>query len=317
MILDTAATTRIPRRSPMWTPTTLLPAARDAWGQHQREALGQGHAAFELGWDFARHGLSSAVGLEDNAEFNDGIRAGCRHWPQRWEQSRHVRKWLLLRAGALVRGVPISAHVTPEYLEAIDVQVCPITRVALTHASGSNTDASVDRVDNARGYEPENLAVISVLANGAKAGQCAADMLKIVAGLAAEEPSAVHQGLDAKQWARLATMTAFGEHFADPVAVDHWPLVVLPAPHMAVRDAAWSREFEWTMRGLDRVAAPESAPAEFARFAVELKAAVAGMRATCPSSTPAQALEDAWTAQAVNLSWLELARALRAAEGST
>jgi len=118
----------------------------------------------------------------------------------------HVKKWLQLRLGAWLRGKSFElVQVTPNFLERIDVALCPITGEALTHASGSGTDASVDRVNNDAGHAAGNLAVMSARANRAKSDYAWREAAAFVHQIKTGRLGQI-DGLDARQQARLVTL---------------------------------------------------------------------------------------------------------------
>ncbi|MBI2770480.1 MAG: hypothetical protein HYX47_12715 [Burkholderiales bacterium] len=299
------------RRSPLWTPATLG-STRRALAQQERESQGPSKSAFELGWDFARYGLDGADMLREDQDFSAGFRAGRSHWPRRRTDDRYVRKWLQLRASALVRGVGFSEAVTPAYLQSIDKPVCPVTRKTMTRCTGEPTDVSVDRINNAIGYHPGNLVVMSVLANGAKANLGSTEMLEVVHALGGRTTGSTCQGLGIQEWARLATLAAYSETFADPAAIEAWPLVVMPAPLMRMPSSAWQRKLELAERALagEAAAVPAHGAAAFDRFTRAIRSAHAD--AITQLGDPVRAAEDAWLATDVNRAWVELRDALAA-----
>ncbi len=136
------------------------------------EARGTDRTAFELGWDYAHYRLTPPPeALTEGHPVRQGWQAGGAVFGSRTlKPTPPVRKWLQLRFSAWRRGRAFEGtQVTPNFLAQIDVPLCPITRSALTHASGAGSDASVDRVCNAAGYAAGNLAVMSARANEAKA----------------------------------------------------------------------------------------------------------------------------------------------------
>lgn len=188
---------------------------------------------FELGWDFARHGLvPPAEHLGGGCPLRQGWEAGLASTGQRALRasrpaSRHVRKWLQLRVQAWRRGRSFEGvQVTPHYLAQIDTAVCPVTRTAFTHASGADTDASVDRVHNGAGYAAGNLAVISLRANQAKA-DLRWDEARLMAVLAEQRPGGMADGLTAAEWARMAVLMSFVTPLPHEVAAS-LPLLMLP-----------------------------------------------------------------------------------------
>ena len=180
-----------------------LPAGRPAT---ERDGLG-----FEIGWDYAHYRLTPPPdALADAHPVHQGWRAGAAAFGNRTlKPTPHVRKWLQLRLSAWRRSrVFEGTQVTPNFLAQIDVPSCPVTRVALTHASGAGSDASVDRVCNRAGYAAGNLAVMSTRANAAKADLSCGDALTVVKQLEASGLDTL-DGLDTVQWSRLAVLMSF------------------------------------------------------------------------------------------------------------
>ena len=119
------------------------------------------HIGFELGWDYAHHGLTPPAPYDQEpSSLRHGLLAGQAAFGTRTLlATRHVRKWLQLRLHAWLRGRSVElVQVTPNHLQQIEVSHCPITRVALSAATLESTDASVDRVRNDAGYAAGNLA---------------------------------------------------------------------------------------------------------------------------------------------------------------
>ena len=137
-----------------------------------------------------------------------GHAAAAPRFPAPKDHDRFVRKWLLLRYNACLRGRLVNEDVTPAYLQSIDVVRCPVTLERLTHATGGDSDWSVDRLNNDGGYAPGNLAVMSTRANRAKGTKGFAD----VSTRAALET--VSEGLSAAEWSRLASLM-LGPCFAE------------------------------------------------------------------------------------------------------
>jgi len=211
--------------------TALAPAQAQA-GTRVPDAE-RGDTGFELGWDHAHHGLvPPAEHLLPTNPLRQGWDAGRAAFGQRTlKPTRHVRKWLQLRLQAWKRGRAFEGvQVTPHYLAQIDTERCPITRATLTHASGEDTDASVDRVFNDAGYAAGNLAVISSRANQAK-GEMRWDEARLMAVMAEARQSGpgagTADGLASAEWARLAILMSFVTPLPHEVAAS-LPLLVLP-----------------------------------------------------------------------------------------
>ncbi len=197
------------------------------------------HIGFELGWDYAHHGLvPPAPYAQEPSPLRHGLLAGQAAFGLRTLlATRHVRKWLQLRLHAWLRGRSVElVQVTPHYLQQLDTGHCPITRVALSSATLESSDASIDRVRNDAGYAAGNLAVMSTKANHAKAARSFRDALQIVQqldtghGQAAggqPAPAGGIDGLTVAQWARVAVLCSFVEPLAHDEACA-LPLLVLP-----------------------------------------------------------------------------------------
>lgn len=320
MTLTQVAPTTHRRLSRLWTPRTQH-LARRALAQQESDARGDTKPAFELGWDFARHGLDAPEPLADHPDFLAGLRAGRHHWHTRRTEDRYTRKWLLLRASALARGVPFSAEVTPAYLAEIDAVLCPVTRQPLTRGTGAASDASVDRINNRCGYQPGNLVVMSVRANGAKAGMDSIDMLKVVHNLGSLPPGAAFHDLTIHEWARLATLTAYAESQPD-FAIETWPLVVQPTPHMQLRSPAWRFKIDLTRQAIagDSGGMPPAAVGAFESFAAAVAAARQHALLTASGLGHDVACriaeEDLWRCAEVNARWAALLAAIKAARSA-
>jgi hypothetical protein len=126
------------------------------------------HVGFELGWDIAALGRS-IDSIACNADVRDGYKAGKLHFPRpRRHPDRFEIKWLQLRLGALSRHRIVQPEITPQYLKYIDTDVCPVSLIGLTHSTRTDTDWSVDRINNSGAYADANLMVISARVNRVK-----------------------------------------------------------------------------------------------------------------------------------------------------
>ena len=114
---------------------------------------------FELGWDYAHHGIPPATPYAEGLRRCSMACAPARQPGTRTLlPTRHVRKWLQLRLHAWLRGRGVELlQVTPNHLQQIEASHCPITRMALSTATLEASDASVDRVRNDAGYAAGNL----------------------------------------------------------------------------------------------------------------------------------------------------------------
>lgn len=141
---------------------------------------------------------------------------------------RYIRKWLQLRESALRRERVMADDVTPELLRQIDVGRCPVTRVVLTHSELSDSDWSIDRINNDGAYAANNLAVMSVRANRAKGAR----NFEEVYALARAEASDVE--LSSAEWLRMAALMLGPCCIASPVTAPVLPLAA-PIPSHSVR----------------------------------------------------------------------------------
>lgn len=279
---------------------------------------------FEIGWDFAHFRLvPPAEQFLSGNPVRDGWEAGQAVFGLRTLRATpHVRKWLQLRLGAWMRGKAFElVQVTPNFLERIDVDVCPITGEALTRGIGADTDASVDRVNNQAGYAAGNLAMMSVRANRAKSAydwrDAAAFVLQIEAGQLGEI-----DGLDAREWARLATLVTYCTPLSHAEAA-HLPLLVLPPPRLRVLNPVQAVQAGLTLcfGRTDRTPKLDALVRTFpagVQFEVRsfLTTLLARRIAAGPTATAAQlrvALEAAWCEPLILRRWQRVALRMTAA----
>jgi hypothetical protein len=161
-----------------------------------------------------------------------------RQQPRRADD-RFVRKWLQLRLNAWRRGRVVAHDVTPGLLRALDVSHCPILRRPLTHATRTDTDWSVDRLNNDAAYAASNLAVMSVLANRAKGALGFAEVLQRAEG------GENVDGLSPKEWMRMAALM-LGPTFATCESSAPQIPLCAPLPVCSVRLALQQIQRLWT-----------------------------------------------------------------------
>ncbi len=137
------------------------------------------------------------------------------------------RRWLSLRLSALKRGMVVDASVTPAFLQSICVSECPVTRQPVDVDGPTEQRPTLDRLVNEVGYRAGNICMLSRRANHAKAEFTFEEVLQIAVKA---EP---FRGLDAKEWARLASLMygawAHAYKKADPYLV---PLSAIPGEGM-------------------------------------------------------------------------------------
>jgi hypothetical protein len=161
--------------------------------------------AFTIGEDYAYYGLALPQ------DSRDGLLSGYQHGMSRFSgkrpvSNRFIRKWLQIRAGAWRRNRVVDLDVTPEYLERIDNELCPVSGVLLTHATGEPTDWSIDRLNNDGAYAKTNLLVMSTRVNLAKGNMGWERLMELGLELATDHRNAT--GLSAMEWRKLWRLTA-------------------------------------------------------------------------------------------------------------
>lgn len=281
--------------------------------------------AFELGWDYAHYRLTPpADHLHEGHPVRQGWEAGRAAFGTRTLRATHpVRKWLQLRLNAWLRGKSFEGvQVTPHFLAQIDAAECPITGEALSHATGTPSDASVDRVNNDAGYAAGNLAVMSGRANQAKSLYDWRD----AAGFARQiETGRLGQidGLDARHWARLASLMSLCTPLTHAVAANI-PLLVLPTPRLRVLNPVQALQVVLTLRftrpgqaaNLDQVAClfPRDVRTDLRVFMTSLLARRVGAGTSSDARALRVAMETAWSHPIVLRCWRRLAMQLSPAQ---
>ena len=220
---------------------------------------------------------------------------------------------------------------TPNYLSQIDAAHCPITREALTHATCTTSDASIDRVRNDAGYAAGNLVVMSTRANAAKgdadfdAALARMRFAEAATGgtpspLAAAEPAT----LTAAQWARIAILCSFVTELGHNQAAA-LPLLVLPPNRLRLFNpvqalqAVVTRQFAqagWTTR-VARIAALLPGKRVRRDFHVFINALLPRVIESGPQAdahATRWTLEDAWRNPLVLRCWTRFALQLDATQ---
>jgi hypothetical protein len=281
---------------------------------------------FELGWDHAHYNVvPPSAHLAPADPLRHGWLAGCAVFGVRTlRPTRQVRKWLQLRLNAWRRGRAFDSFgVTPRLLAQIEVDVCPITGEALTQATGTPTDASVDRVNNDAGYALGNLAVMSVRANQAKASYAWHDALAFVRQIENGGLDAI-DGLSARHWARLGVLMSFCTSLKHEEAAC-LPLLVVPPARLRVLNAVQALQvlltLQFTRPGHARRIAELAAlvPTGEVRHAFLVfmhtllaRRIAAGRLGDSPAMR--RAMEDAWSDELVNRRWQRLSLGLTEAD---
>lgn len=148
----------------------------------------------------------------------EGFDAAAHAGLRRHHADRFTAKWLQLRQGAWMRERAVADDVTPALIQDLDVIVCPITRCTLTHSTRTDTDWSVDRLNNDGAYVASNLAVMSVRANRAKGA------LSFAQVMACANSSDNTGPLSRAEWLRLAALMLGPCHLQTPLEAPSLPL---------------------------------------------------------------------------------------------
>jgi len=181
----------------------------------------------ELGEDYAK--WERKMPEHAHPAFCEGYAAGQAKREAK-NPDRFVRKWLQIRYNALKRERVVDEKVTVDFLTEIDVPICPVTLINLTYAEQTESDWSIDRVNNDGAYAPENLIVISTKANKAK-GSKTFDEVETLA----LQQSAV-EGLEPKEWLRLAMLMHGACTVETPGSITIMPLVTKIPRHCVRSD---------------------------------------------------------------------------------
>lgn len=275
--------------------------------------------AFEIGWDHAHYQLTPPLQhLHDGNPVRQGWGAGRIAFGRRiLRATPQVRKWLQLRLSAWQRGrVFEGVQVTPHFLAQIEVATCPITRERLTHATGEDSDASVDRVNNDAGYAAGNLAMISTRANRAKAACGWDDAMSFVRQIEAGRLGQI-DGLCAAEWARLAVLTSFATPMPHAVAAC-LPLLVLPPNRLRVLNPVQALQVMLTqlftapgyarrLLGLAALMPCSATRHAFRIFMHTLLARRIAAGAALDGAAARRAMEETWADALVNRRWQRLA----------
>ncbi|MGM9516273.1 hypothetical protein ACS5PK_18630 [Roseateles sp. DB2] len=280
---------------------------------------------FELGWDHARHGLTPAVEhLFSASPLRQGWQAGQATFGRRTlKAGAHTQRWLQLRTHAWARGRSFETTLlTPNYLQQLDTEHCPISRLPLNDVPGDPCQRSLDRVRDDAGYAAGNLAMMSRQANTAKGRRDLAS-LQAAAQSLQQGPIRHMGGLDASAWQRLALLSSFVTPLSHEEAAT-LPLHVLPPNRLRLFNpiqalqALVTRQFAtagWSQR-LARLEAllPADQQADFNRFVLAFVPRVMQRQQLQAAHEIRWTLEDAWGHDLVQRRWTRFSLRLTAAQ---
>lgn len=279
---------------------------------------------FELGWDHAHHGITPPTEhLFAASPLRQGWLAGRATFGRRTlKASRHTRLWLQLRSHAWARGRSFETlELTPNYLQQIGAEHCPITRAVLDEST-----LSIDRVRDDAGYAAGNLATLSRGANAAKARHDWASASELAASLA-QGPFKQVAGLGVAEWQRVAVLCSFVTELPHAQAA-LLPMHVLPPNRLRLFNpiqalqALVTRQLAkpgWSQR-LARIEAllpDELLKVDFNRFVMALVPRVLNAGSLVLAHEIRWALEDAWSDALVQKRWARFALQLSPAQAET
>lgn len=186
--------------------------------------------AFSLGEEigkFRQHAPEEREGDDIRRGYEHGLTMPARH------ANVERRKLLQIRRNAFTRSIPVSSGMTEEYLRSITVTVCPVSGVELTQGTLTESDWSIDRLDNGLGYVPGNVCVISRRVNELKDADrfdeiaSEAHAIVVAEGLAGFSND-LGNGLMVIEAFRIAALMAAPSGFAQGKAASYAPFAMAP-----------------------------------------------------------------------------------------
>ena len=285
------------------------------------QSLGQA-----IGWDFAHHGLTPPVEhLFAGSPLRLGWHAGAAAFGHRTLRARrHTQLWLHLRTYAWSRGRSFEdIQLTPNYLQQIDVNHCPITRQVLNDRRGDALARSVDRVRNDAGYAAGNLVVMSRTANAAKAQHDHASASEVARSVL-QGPIQSVAGLGPVEWQRIAVLASYVAELPHEQAAQI-PMTVLPPNRLRLFNpiqalqALVTRQLAtpgWSQRlaRLEALLPTDASRVDFNRFVLALAPRALEMNKLSEPQQIRWALEDAWLQPLMQKRWTRFALQLTAAQ---
>ncbi|MDL5030750.1 hypothetical protein QRD43_02435 [Pelomonas sp. APW6] len=279
---------------------------------------------FELGWDHARHGIAPAVEhLFSTSPLRQGWQAGQATFGRRTlKAAAHTQRWLQLRTHAWARGRSFETTLlTPNYLQQLDTEHCPASRLPLNDVPGHAQQRRLDRVRDDAGYAAGHLAMMSRQANTAKGSRCWSELQAAAHSLQAG-PIREMGGLDAKAWQRLAVLASFVTTLPHEEAAV-LPLHVLPPNRLRLFNpiqalqALVTRQFAtpgWSQRlaRLEALLPHDELRVDFNRFVLAFVPRVLQQQHLQTPHEIRWALEDAWSHELVQRRWSRFALRLSA-----
>lgn len=174
--------------------------------------------AFEIGFDHYRFSLPLDISRfpdHTRQEIRNGFDAARLQMVSRKKPDLYEKKLLCIRDRGLIKDIPVTICTDDLCCEFKKTGgVCPVTEMPFTFAENNNTDWSVDRTDNARGYCHDNIVIVSVLANQAKSNLDLSGIIK--AALASHDSE--DELLSVREWFRMAQFYFKKMNLAKPLS---------------------------------------------------------------------------------------------------
>jgi len=284
---------------------------------------------FRIGWEHARHLTTPpADHLHASHPVRQGWEAGRAAFAGRTlPSSRAARLWLELRLQAWLRGRPFDELlVTPRYVARIDVDLCPVTRVALSHSpvgGGSAADAVLMPLNERAAGAAGNLAVVSRQVAQARGVLSLEEVTQVVQRLSAGEAEAV-AGLDLHAWRRLHSLISLATPQAHAQAASQ-ALHLLPPPRVRLLNPVQALQTLLTLvftgpgyarqlTDLGALMPHAQARRAYFLFMNAMLARRLSARGAAPCAQVRTALEQAWSHPLVQQRWQALALVLTPAQ---
>ena len=138
---------------------------------------------FELGFDKYRFFLPMELvrfPYEVRESITNGYRAAEMQQVSRRKPTIYDKKLMTVKDRGLVKGLVVSVTAKDLENELLKSHYnCPVTQERFTFSDGLLSDWSIDRIDNNRGYEPDNIVVVSVKVNQAKSNLNLDEMIEV------------------------------------------------------------------------------------------------------------------------------------------
>ena len=159
--------------------------------------------AFEIGFDHYRFSLPLDITRFHDLcrqDIRNGFEAAKCQQATKIRPDMYERKLLSIQDRGLIKGLEVTITADNLRYEFNKTQGnCPVTDVPFTFAENNDTDWSVDRIDNDRGYCPDNIVIVSVIVNQAKSDL---DLSGVIKSVLADHQSD-NELLSDKEWFQM------------------------------------------------------------------------------------------------------------------